>query len=325
MTPLEMARSLRVAFFPSTSLSDKLSQFLSQLKEALICAGAEVLSYDQALAEGANDRIGEGIVLIAAGEGESGNMAIDHISSLVNNTVVGVLDGTLPNITGGLLQRRLDAVVSALVWNMVHIVVYVDELSWTVCTMNGGIDTFGLQSLRDQVLDSLIPKLAAPVIPPQKEDFDICEKAFDPWEPKYAQSIQDLLIGAEIWGRSGLLASQTKLESLTFRNQRYRRIAAAFLNERTGMSYGFLARQLPVRVSRAISLDVADSMLRRLDWEEKDFIDIDGNMVAAPKLGNQRFVVRIPEVSVLCTRSGSEKIRLNPEQDLVILTLTRGR
>jgi hypothetical protein len=325
MTPLDMARTLRIAFFPCSTSSEKLRRYLKQLKEALIDAGAEVLRYEQALAEGTHDRIGKGIVLIAPGEGEPGNLAIDHVSSLTNNTVVGVLDGTLPELGKGLLQRRVDALVSALVWHMAHAVIYVDELSWTMCTMNGGIDTFGLESMRDRVLDSLVPKLAAPVVPPQKDDFEFCENAFDPSEPKYNLGIHDLMSGAEIWGRTGLIASQTKLETLTFRNQKYRRIASAFLNQRTGMSYGFLAHQLQMRVFPAIALDEAASLLRRLDWEEKDFIEVDGNLVVVPKLGERRFVVPVPEVTVLCTRSGCDKIRPDPSKDLVTLTLTNGK
>ena len=325
MTPCEMARSLRVAFFPSSTSSQRLCSFLHELKGALRVWGAEVVSYEQAMAEGTNDRIGEGIVLFAPGEGEPGNLAIDHVASLTNNSVIAVLDGTLRDLRESLLQRRVDALIGALVWHMAQTVIYVDELSWTVCTMNGGIDTFGLQSIRDRVLDSLIPKIAAPVVPPQKEDLDYRENAFDPFEPKYSLSVHDLLTGSEIWGRSGLLASQTKLKDLAFRNPKYRRIASVYLNHRTGMSYGFLARQLPMRVSPAMNLAEADSMLQRLDWDEKDFVEIDGTMVVAPQLGDQRFIVRVPEIVVLCTRSGCEKVRLEPATDLVTLTLSNGR
>ena len=321
----EMARSLRVAFFPTSLTNKKLSQFVTDLKNALLNAGVKVLSYEEALTEGTKNRIGKGIVLIAPGEGESGNLAIDHVCSLTHNTVVAVLDGTSPDFERSSLQKRVDTLACALVWHMAHLVIYVDDLSWTTCTMNGAIETFGLESLRDRVLDSLVPKLAAPVIPPQKEDFDICENAFDPSDPKYKLNLHELLKGAETWGRMGLLASRTKLETLNFRNAKYRRIVSAYLNQRTGMSYGFLARQLPMPVRAAVRLEEAHSMLRQLDWEEKDFIEIDSNMIVALNLRNQRFVVTIPEISVLCTRSGCEKLKPDPAGDFVILTFTKGR
>jgi hypothetical protein len=90
------------------------------------------------------------------------------------------------------------------------------------------------------------------------------------------------------------------------------------------MSYGFLARQLPSVIFPAMQLAEAGSMLQRVDWDEKDFIEIDGGVVVAPKIGKHRYVVRVPDVAVLCTRSGCEKIRLDPLTDLVQLALSNG-
>ncbi len=324
LTPMEMAKSLRVAFYPANSSSQKLAEFLNQLRVALVGSGVEVISYEKALSEGSGGRVGKGIVLFAPGEGEEGNLAIDHVAGLSTNTVVGVLDGTLPGMEENRLQKRINALVSALVWHMVHVVIYIDDTSWTICNMNGAIDTFSLESLEDRTLHSLIPKLAAPVVPPQQGDFEVHDNAFDASAPDYRTNVQDILAGSVVWGKTGLLPSQTKMEELAFRNSRYRRIAAAYLSGRTGMSYGFLARQLPMRVKPALDLDKTAPVLRRLDWTEKDFLEIDGHLLVALKLGDRRFLVKIPEVSVLCTRSGCEKAKLDPTKDIVKLTLSRG-
>jgi hypothetical protein len=325
LTPVAMAQSLRVAFYPAAFVSNKLNDFLAKLRSALINSGVNVISYEDALAEGDNGRIGKGIVLIAPGEGETGNLAIDHVASLSNNTVVGVLDGTLPGAGGSALQKRVNALVSALVWHMAHVLIYVDESTWTTCNMNGAIDTFALEALDDRVLHSLVPKLAAPVIPPQKDDFDVHEDAFDPLDSGYNEHVADLVAGAETWGKTGLLISQTKINELAFRNAKYRRIAAAFLSWRTGMSYGFLSRQLPVVVRPAVALDEAPRLLRILNWQEKDFYEVDGHICVGLRIGIKRFLVRIPKVSVLCTRSGCEKTHLNPATDFLKLSLINGR
>jgi hypothetical protein len=211
------------------------------------------------------------------------------------------------------------------VWHMAHVVIYVDDSTWTICNMNGGIETFALESLDDRVRHSLIPKLAAPVIPPQRGDFDVHENAFDPSARQYREHVADLLTGAEAWGNTGLMASQTRINELAFRNNKYRRIAAAFLSWRTGMSYGFLARQLPTSVEPAIEFDEAPQILRRLDWQEKDYYELDGYVCVVLRIGGKRYVVRIPEVSVLCTRSGCDKIRLDPASDLLKMVLSKGR
>jgi len=325
LTPQEMACSLRVAFYPAVNTSETLEKFLAILRVILIRAGVNVISYDEALSEGNNSRVRKGIVLIAPGEGEPGNLAIDHVASLTDNTVVGVYCGAMPGMGESRFQNRVDVLVSALVWHMVQVIIYVDDESWTICTMNGGIDTFSLAQLEARALDSLIPKLAAPVVPPQMSDFAVQKDAFEPSVPNYQISVHDMLAGSVLWGESGLLASQTRLDELTYRNHKYKRIAAAYLSSRTGMSYGFLSRQLPLAVTPAIELDYAHQMLRRIDWEQKDFIEIDDQMLVAAKLGDKRFVLRVPEVTVLCTRSGCDKARLDPSKDLVTLTLSKGR
>jgi len=325
LTPAQMARSLRVAFYPSAGQSPKLGVFLRKLRKALVDSGAAVIPYAEALAEGAKGRVGKGIVLIAVGEGAPGNLAIDHVASLSENTVVGVLDGTLPGLSENRLQKRLNALIGALVWHMAHVVIYVDDASWTVCNMNGAIDTFGLASLKDRVLHTLIPKLAAPVIPPKKSDFSVFEGAFDPAVSEYRLPIGDLIAGGGQWAKTGLLTSQTKVEELVFRNNRYRRIAAAYLSWRTGMSYGFLARQLPLEIVPAVELKNTSPPIRRLDWNEKDFHEIGRRLYAAIKVGGRRFIMGVPPVSVLCTRSGCDKTDLDVSRDLVKLTLDGGK
>jgi hypothetical protein len=91
------------------------------------------------------------------------------------------------------------------------------------------------------------------------------------------------------------------------------------------MSYGFLCRQFPLAVTPAVELDHAHQMLRRIDWEQKDFIEVDDQMLVAAKLADKRFILRIPDVTVLCTRSGCDKAKLDPSKDLVTLTLSKGR
>ncbi len=320
----DMAKSLRVAFYPSVLGSDKLQDFLQKFRLALINSGVAVLSYSEALAEGHDDKIGEQIVLIAPGEGMSGDLAIDHVASLSKNTVVGILDGTLPHLGQTGLQGRVNSLVGALVWHMAHILIYVDDTTWTICTMNGSMSTFSFDALQERTFDTVIPKLAAPIVPPRKDEFEIEKDGFNVLAEDYRVSVDDLLTGADIWGRTGLLASQTKIGDLVFRSHKYRRIASAFLNCRTGMSYGFLAHQLPAFISPAIDLDEAAPVLRLMDWTEKDFYEIDNHICVAVRLRDQRFIIRVPEVSVLCTRSGCEKTRLDPEKDIVKLTLRNG-
>ena len=91
------------------------------------------------------------------------------------------------------------------------------------------------------------------------------------------------------------------------------------------MSYGFLARQLPVNLGTAKKLCEAPDNLRKLNWEAKDFYEVDDQLCIGPIFCHQRFVLGIPDVSVLCTRSGCEKTELNPSKDVLMLSLHDGR
>ena len=325
LTAREMVNSLTVTFYPTSHICEALLEFLDKLKAILISAGVRIVSYDEALSLGHNNRVGKGIVLIAAGEGEPGNLAIDHVASLSDNAVVGVYYGKMPGAGESRFQKRVDALVGALVWHMVHVLIYVDDESWTICNMNGAIDTFSLNQLAERAVDSLIPKLAAPVVPPRQEDFVVQKEAFAPYTILCQESTSDIVAGAAIWRQSGLLASQTQLNDLSYRNHKYKRIAAAYLSSRTGMSYGFLSRQLPAPITSAMELDRAHPMLRQIDWKQKDFIEIDSQLLVVPNLWNRRFVLKVPQVTVICTRSGCDKGNLDPRKDLVTLTLSEGR
>lgn len=324
LTAPEMAKSLKVAVFPVIRSNTQLETFVGRLCQALTHCGVKVISYKQALAEGVNGRIGKDTVLIAPGEGEAGNLAIDHVPSLLNNTVVSVLNGSSLGSRGASLQNRIDGLVSALVWHMAHIIIYVDDATWTLCTMNGSMDTFSLDSLEERTLYSLIPKLAAPIIPPQIDDFDVLVDSFDPTDPRYDSHVADMVAGANVWHQTGLLASQTKISDLAFRTAKYRRIASAYLSWRTGMSYGFLARQLPTSIPAAVHLDQAPRILRLLDWDQRDFYTVDDHLCVGVKLNDKRLIVRVPTVTVLCTRSGCEKTKLVPATDLLQLHLSGG-
>ena len=65
-------------------------------------------------------------------------------------------------------------------------------------------------------------------------------------DARYRPYVQDFQESGKLWSDTGLMLFHTSLESLAFRNRYYKRLAAAYLDHRSGMSYGFLARQLAV-------------------------------------------------------------------------------
>ncbi|MEM6326685.1 MAG: hypothetical protein AAF791_06150 [Bacteroidota bacterium] len=322
LAPREMARALRVTFAPPHEHTPALDAFAQRLRAHLARLGAEIIPFERSL-NGAG-KVREGIVVVEQGEGPDDALAIRRVSSLYRNPLVALYDREPPVAPGASLQATLDGIVGVLAWNLTHIPVFVHEDRWTICTMNGAVIRCGsAEDPADDVLHALVPKLAAQVRPPDPDAITVREGALD--LSRLGTEVDALLDGARAWDASGLLLAHTSLDALRYRTRFFRRIVAAYLDQRTGMSYGFLAHQLPVSGLPARRLAEAPASVRAMDWRETPVRDLGGTWTACAPVGGTDWLVDVPEVSVLCTRSGCEKTRIVPERDLVRLSLVRGR
>ena len=300
-----MARGLTVAFAPPHEATPELSAFAKRLRGALTRAGATVL--DERDARGPDGTIREGVVVVEQGEGPTDALAVRRVRSLYRNPLVALYDAPPPVAARASLQETLDGIVGVLAWNLTHIPVFIHGGEWTVCTMNGAVIPCG--SARDvdrAVRETLVPKLAAQVVPPDPAALTVREGALD--LGPLAETVGTFCEGAAAWDASGLLLAHTSLDRLRYRDRWARRIVSAYLDKRTGMSYGFLAHQLPVAVTPAARVASGGGSRGAVRVE----------------CAGETWWVRVPDVSVLCTRSGCDKTRIMPRQDLVRLTLSRG-
>jgi hypothetical protein len=251
---------------------------------------------------------------------------VDHVSNLRSATIVGVIDGPCPAEREAGLQEKLNSVVKALAWNIVQVVIYVDEPAWTICTMNGAIVRVPADDpFRDRVFSILVPKLAAPVVPPRATDFDLEEGALDIATNGCARYAADFAASGPSWARTGLMLFHTSMESLEFRNRYYQRIAAAYLDHRSGMSYGFLARQLPVEVRPALTIEEAARRKHLKEVVDEGWARKNGDTYIRVTIENTDLVAHVPEVRMLTTRSGCDKSHVDIHRDIVLLALAGGR
>ncbi|WP_412062761.1 hypothetical protein [Rubrivirga sp. IMCC45206] len=322
LSPPAMAAGLRVTFAPAHEHTPALDAFADRLRGALARAGVEVVPYVDALTE--RGKIQPDIVTIEQGDGDDDALAIRRVSSLYRNPLIGLFDRPPPVAPDAGLQETLDAIVGVLAWSQVHIPVFVHDGRWTVCTMNGAvIDAGDADDLDAAVLDTFVPKLAAQVQPPDPATITVRPGALD--LGPLAAHVDDFVTGARAWDASGLMLAHTSLDQLEYRNRLFRRLVATYLDHRTGMSYGFLARQLPVDVAPARRLADAPADVAGLDWDERPVRELDGGWTARVTLAGTDWLAAVPDVSVLGTRSGCDKVHLVPERDLVRLTLSRGQ
>jgi len=314
LSPRAMAEGLRVTFFPVHAATERVLAFSMRLREALTACGVRVIDYADAVDERRPGKIKEGIVVIATGDLRTGDLPVNHIANLRKTTIVGIVDGPCPASAQTGDQEKLNSIVRTLTWSIVQVAIYVDGTSWTVCTMNGAIIPCTMRgSIVGDVFSILVPKLAAPVVPPHAADFETQEGVLDLAEERYRPYVDDFTRSGVLWERTGLLLFHTSMEELEFRNPFYKRIAAAYLDHRSGMSYGFLARQLAVPISPAVMQ--TDGRHRPDDGEGRVTVQLGGNT----------YSLDVPEVWMFTTRSGCDKSHIDAHRDILLMGLSRGQ
>jgi len=315
-TPLsidEMCKRLKPVIYPAPDLTSRLQQFCLALVAAMNSLGIDVLSEEDASEKAG--RFAPGTVIFAPGYFPDKLLAINRVATLYNNIIVGIYDEPAPITTDALPQLRLDAIVGRLARDMVHILIFVTDQTWTICTMNGGVVTFNTPyPSREDVRCTLVPKLTAQVVPPRPEELDIMYGQLHTATPDFNDIADDFLQCSSLWSSNTSLLTHTSTAGLEYRSDFYKRIVARYLDQRSGMSYGFFARQLPVAVQPAFDVSSTEPV-RINERQKKSMIEI--------CVQEKSFLVEVPQVRVITTRSGCRKNHLDPKKDLVEIGLVQ--
>lgn len=325
-TPLataDMCARLTVTFISAKKNTPRLQCFTSSLLNICKVLGIRVL--DEQAACRPDGTFKPGVVVIAPGNFSDEMLAINRVSTLYNNIIVGLHDERPPLTAASSPQEKLDRIVAKLAWEMVHLSIYVTEESWTICTMNGGVVRFeGSCPLPSDVLKTLVPKLTAQVVPPKPSDFDHKPGTFRAGLTEMKEIVNDFTTCSHLWSSNHYLLTHTSRETLKYRSPLYRKIVARYLDQRSGMSYGFFARQQPVSAPPALLLKESACMLNESELRTLPFLYLENKHYVPVLVMNKWFLVEPVPVSVITTRSGCKKTSLNPETDLVALSLDRG-
>jgi hypothetical protein len=319
-----MAEDLEVTFYPPHERSDLLDDFTSRLGEALASLGAKVIPYDDAVIPGSNGKIKPGIVVIEQGRGEDEDLAMLHLTSLHENPLVLLQEKPCPVPKDEKIssQVRLDTIMDILTYNLTHIPIFVGQNSWVACSATGSLTEFKRgNSFKEDVREYFVPKVSAQVVPPKKYGINFHEDGLNISEEDYQYFIDDFISSANVWKESGLMLAHTDLDDLSYRGRLHERLSRLYVNQRSGMSYGFVSRQLPVSVEPAVRS--GESAIADQDWGSEPTRIVDDELYARVFAAEEEWIVKVPDVWVLATRSGCEKTNLNPECDLVRMGLCK--
>jgi len=323
LTKKEMAGKMTATFYPERNQTEKISAFSENLKSALLEIGVNVIPFEEALNQDGNVR--KGVVLFAEGDLPDKKLPIRNVETLYDNPIVGVFDGSLDIPKNPTLQETLDSIVGVLAWHLTHVPIFVQDKKWTICTMNGSvIQCDNPASPKEDILHSLVPKLAATVVPPKREEITYREGVLDLEEQGYLPYIDDFMSAATVWRENGLMLAHTSVEDLDYRNRLYKKIVSRYLDHRTGMSYGFLVKQIPTAIEPARKEQDVPMLQKRFDEAGSPIISSESDMYVRFRMNGETWIARLPDVWLLSTRSGCNKTDLNPEKDILRLGLHNG-
>ena len=312
----EMLDDLCITYFDE--IKEETDANISMLISVFEVLNIKVIPFSEALNN--EGRVKEGIAILTSAVIDETKSPIHLVSNLYNNPIIGVFNSPPPVSHKASNQEKLDSIVSVLAQEFVHIALFVQGDQWTICTMNGAVIDFSFEKeAKEVVFFTLIPKLTAQVTPPQMLSTLVYKhNEFDPLAENYAPFTRDLASAANFLRENGMLMSHTSIDALCFKNKLQERLARKYLDNRTGMSYGFLVWQLPVSVKPAIFIESSESL-----FAEKNVINMKEHILV--KLDDAAYAVEIPEVWVLSTRSGCDKTNLDLQKDIVRLGLVKGK
>jgi hypothetical protein len=314
LTLEEMRLNLKVTFHLLNPISASLNKFFDSLRLGFEELDIQTFDFEETLDE--EGKVKPGYAVFVAGMNDDAkDMMVNRVNSLYNNPIIGVYEGKSPVNSDDTNQDKLDSIITILAYDVVHVAIFMDKKSWSIGTMNGAIiQTPHSNNIKNAILECLIPKLTAQVIPPNLlVDISYRHNFFDASQAEYANILDDFSKAALLLNKHRLIMSHTKVSSLKFKNKFHERVIRAFLDQRSGMSYGFMVWQLPVKSKPAI---LADS-------ENITQYYPDGNYIPISFLG-KNYLVETPDVWVLSTRSGCDKTNLDIDKDIVRMGLSAG-
>ena len=271
-------------------------------------------------------KIREEIKVIALGEGETGNLPMDNVASFTHSTVVTILD--MPDGVENEMDFYIhfDTAFQLFAHHMTNIVIGVGESNWILYNFNASHPVYPIsENFEKNLLYSLIPKLSSPIKPPQLREFILRKEAFSVGDAEHSPFVKDLTESGPALEKTGLYPKGKAVHDLAFRSEFYEWIGSVHLDHRSGMSFGFLARQMPVKLPPVWLFEDAKKKFGEALPKEKDYFFFKNRSCLILEISKKKIVVQVPDVWVLTQRSGANKTNMDPHKDTIKIGLVNGR
>lgn len=268
-------------------------------------------------------RIKPGISVLALGEYPKGDLPMDYTASFRRTSVITILEMPDHISKSSSFEEHFTTALDLFTHHMTNIVIGASHSKWLLYNFNASHPIFSrTENFRNNLLQALIPKIFAPIQPPSLSNFIIDQETFDANDDTHKRLVKDMVKGGRLLDKTELYPDGRHLEELSFRNSFYEWIGRLHIDKRNGMSFGFLARQMPVQINELHSLGNASD--KKINIKE-GLIKHGNDLYIIVEINNEKFALKLPEVWVLTQRSGSDKTDMDPVNDLVKLGLVSGK
>lgn len=270
-------------------------------------------------------KIRNGVTIITSAPIPTEYLPINVVSSFKNTSIISVVDRPAHITKKTPFKEHFDTAMALFAEHMSNIVLLVDEKECTLYNFNASHPTFALdESFETSILSALIPKVYAPIRPLRFKDINIDTNMFEPFDEKHKTHTEDFIAAGTLFEQTSLYPEGKSISSLPFRTDFHRWIGKLHLDHRTGMSYGFLAKQLPQEIPQVVSRVEFEKIHGKIS-DTNDYFFLNNELFILVTVLEAPYVIKVPRVDVLSLRSGSKKTAITPEKDFVMLSLRNGK
>lgn len=215
-------------------------------------------------------------------------------------------------------QQKIAIGVNTLVKTFSEIVIGVSNTNLSILNMNLSDSLFPREKIDNFVFKSLIPKIYVPIAPLPMSQFEVGK--YEPQKSKYATKLLEL---SKELATTGLYPSGFKISEIITRKS-HRDIVDSIVNGRTGVSYGFVAYAEPPQYIGAVEISEGEweNLLSVEGYTRNEVRQNNiGRRYVKTKIKNKYAYKQIPDIWLVCSRSGSNKTDLNLEHDILRMGL----
>lgn len=325
----EMGKELKVTFFPyEGNVTEHTRMFYNKLREAFIYNGVTVVPFEESIMRLNRKKIKKGIHLIVLGDQSVDNMPAEYLTTY-NSLILSIIDDdryVAENYMQKSFKEQADYGQKLLTWHFANFVIGVDKEHWIPYGATGLNDVYETDydgSFKEDILRTIISKMYAPISPTPLSEFDIKKNGFDANELELKPYLDDLVGGSKLFSQTELMNYHYSVSDVKFKKEAYRKIYSIMLDNRKGIHFGYISRQLPTPLSPVYKLRDAEKEFG-IVFGDKDYTFHNKKLYIKLTINNEELCLNVPKIITLTSISGSDKVNLE-YKDIVKMGLENGK